>query len=245
MEPKIAKLASDFQDQRGPFSVDNFPEVRLVEELGDEQKVEYLSMFCSLDYNRGVDQLLDNIIELSEREQDYFYPPGVVKLSEDELQSVFTEIGFRYGNRDARGWQTNCRIITHDFGSTWYDLVAASGYHAPTMMKLLREYDFMFLKGEKLGPFYCRVINDLVEPLDGVWQLPIPVDTHIRKLTQELLRQDMTDDEIREFWREWGQENDASPAIVDGGLWMIGYQWEEWGQDYFIELTGRETFKYL
>jgi len=203
-------------------------------------------MFCMLDYNRAVDNLVANMKELAERNSTrIFYPPAVVGINRDELQAEFKEIGFRYGNRDAKGFQQNSTIVTNEFGGSWQKVHAAAGYDAPTLVKILRDEDFKFIKGKKLAPFYARVVNDYVHPLDNVWQLDIPVDTWIRKLTQELLEQDMTDDEIREHWRQTGTELDISPAIVDGAMWIMGYSWDDWGREYFTELTGRETFKYM
>jgi len=235
---KIDRLAHEFENEIGPFSADNFPEARLVEQFGEEQRAEYLSAFCTWDYNRRVDQLVKNMIELAEIDDgystDYFYPPDVVGVPEDEMQAVFQSIGFRYGSQDAAIWQDNCTIITNKFGGSWSNLHEASGYHAPTLVKLLRDHDFKYIKGKKLAPFYARVVNDYVTELDDVWKLPIPVDTHIRRLSRDLFDdEEMGDDKIRTRWREIGEERSVSPAMVDGALWQIGYSWDDWGENYW------------
>lgn len=241
MDDRIAKLAEDFDNERGPFSMDNFPEARLVERLGDEGKANYLSLFCTLDYNRSVDQLVDNIFELAEVDDgygtDYFEPEDVVQVPEDEMKSVFTSIGFRYGNRDAMGWRENCETINNQFYGDWSNLHEQVSYNAPRLVKAMRKLDLKFIKGKKLAPFYARVVNDYVHPLDDVWKLDIPVDVHIRRLSRDLFDEpEMNDDTIRAMWRDLGVKHDISPAIVDGALWQIGYSWDDWGEDYWEAL---------
>lgn len=246
MSDKVERLAEDFKNGQGPFDSVVFPEERLVRELGDEHKVEYLSAFCTWDYNRSVDQLVENILQLNKMGDghgtNHFDPESVVGVPLDELQAQFSSIGFRYPNRDAKGWQENCQRVNTKYGGSWGNVIEASNHNAPALVQVLRDDGFSYIKGKKLAPFYSRVVNDLVEPLDDLWELDIPVDVHVRDLTREILRKDMTDDEIRAFWREWGNTHDVSPAIVDGGLWQVGYNWDDWGRDYFEDISGRDTF---
>jgi endonuclease III len=239
MEDTIRRLADDFENERGPFSVDNFPEKRLVDELGDEHKLAYLSAFCTWDYNRGVDNLVENVVQVYEENKGVFNPAVCVRIDLPKLQDYFSEVGFRYPNRDAKGWQDNCQIIVNRFSAEWENLLGAAQFSAPTLVQLLRKEGFKYLKGDKLAPFYARVVNDHVAALDDLWQLDIPVDVHIRRLSRDLFQDDdMSDDDIRARWREIGQSLDLSPALVDGGLWQVGYSWDDWGEDYWEDING-------
>lgn len=85
---------------------------------------------------------------------------------------------------------------------------------------------------------YARIVNDNVAELTNMWHLEIPVDTHIRRLSKALfLQPEMSDDEIRVRWRHVAQSHDITRHVVDGALWHIGNKWDEWGEDYWNEVS--------
>lgn len=81
--------------------------------------------------------------------------------------------------------------------------------------------------------------------IERVWQLPIPVDVWIRKISKEIFQENLTDDEIRERWRSIGSESEVKPMVADTAIWLIGNNLDDWGEDYLKELLDKSTFEYL
>lgn len=237
----IRTIEEDFENGAGPFSDVTFPEERLLDEIPHttkEGKLRVISAFATFDYNRDANQLVDNLIELYETDPYKFKPSSVPLVEyEDELAEIFSEIGFRYPSRDAHAWCKNSAIICEQYNGRWTELLLETGCDAPTLVERLSDDDFNCLKGVKIAPMYARIIDDEVCDLSGVWDLDIPVDTHIRKLSHDLFSDDLSDDMIREEWRGLAIETDISRHVVDGALWHIGNQWDNWGEDYWTEVT--------
>lgn len=246
----VTRIERDFQERKPPFDGVTFPEERLLDEvLNDyeptkEEELVFVSMFATFDYNRDANQLVDNIIELWE-ERWWVFSPVTAAGAVDELASEFKKIGFRYPNRDAKAWSKNCSIITEKYAGQWTDLLLDTGCDAPTLVERLNEDDFNCVKGVKIAPMYARIINDEIAPMSNLWELDIPVDTWIRKISKELFREDLEDDQIRDRWRIISEENDIERQIVDAALWQIGNNLDEWGKEYLVEVSGTENFKYL
>jgi len=240
----IQRIQDDFTNEQGPFDGLTFPEEELVERVDPQNEYEramVLTAFCTLDYNRDARQLADNLVELYEDSSVWFAPRTLVsddtKYEEQDLNALMEHIGFRYPNRDTSGLWKNYEIIAEKY-STIQGLLDSVDHNAAHLVERLNEDGFKYLKGDKLAPFYARVIHDEIHELDEIWAVDIPVDTHIRGLTQKLTNDPlMDDDEIREFWREQGEENGVERHLVDGALWHIGNQWSDWGMDYWHEVT--------
>lgn len=244
----IRTIENDFINKQPPFDDVEFPEERLLDVLPHnsmEDRLRLISMFATFDYNRNANQLVNNIITLHEGNKSLFNPSHVHNGDSEMMEALFEKIGFRYPSRDSSGWQQNCTILLEHYSGKWHELLLETGCDAPDLVQQLNEDDFLYLKGDKIAPMYARIINDDVCELDNMWQLNIPVDTWVRKETQELVGEDMSDDEIRAWWGVMGEQADISRHIVDGGLWLIGNNWSEWGEEYFKEVTGIESFKYL
>jgi hypothetical protein len=95
---------------------------------------------------------------------------------------------------------------------------------------------------------YCRIINDKVTELDKLWELDIPVDTWVRKISKELFEgedEDLSDDDLRDRWYLYGVSNSVDKHVVDGGIWQIGNNLNEWGGDYLKELLEVEELEHL
>lgn len=245
---KIEQIEQDFTEQNEPFDDVEFPEERLIREIkvlaGDtdepislsmEDRLRLVSAFSTFDYNRDANQLVDNLLVLQKQHSEFYDAWNV--NSAGELEAIFEEIGFRYPSRDATAWAKNCRILRQQYHGRWHELLLDTGLDAPSLIERLEDDDFNCLKGVKIGPMYARIINDEVAALDQLWELDIPVDTHIRRLSKDLFgEEDATDDEIRDMWRFYGLQNDISRHLVDGALWHIGNKWDDWGEEYWENL---------
>jgi hypothetical protein len=237
--PAITQLSEDFSEGRAPFDTEYLPEQDALEQVPDEFDLDLLAYGVMLDYNRNASQLWGNIIELFERDNRHFIPKYAAMIDTETLQDRFAEIGFRYPNRDAKGWIDNSQIIVDSFDGSWYNLLTRADFDAVRMKRIIEDYGFKYLKGDKLCPFFIKVVHMNVTDLERVWQLPIPVDVHIRKLSHKLIGQEVDDDEIRTYWRELGQDYDINPMTADTALWIIGNQWSSWGEEYWAEVTGQ------
>jgi hypothetical protein len=235
---KIEKINSDFENSKAGFDKTKFPEKRLSRKLGEDKKLEYLTVFVMWDYNRSVDQLVENIIEIYNNDKNFFEVENVVEnMTIEDLKNITNKVKTRYNNRDAEYYYDNVSIIYEEYNKDWENLLKTTNYDAKRLVEELREKNFKTLSGDKLAPFYARVINDEYKELENLWELEIPVDTHIRRLSKDLFdKENMSDDQIRQKWREIGEKLDISPHIIDGGLWQVGYDWDDWGKEYWRKL---------
>jgi hypothetical protein len=249
----ISRIENDFTQQKPPFDKVEFPEKRLLRELatdGDnvwrlsaEDKLAAISLFSTLDYNRDANQLADKILEVSERDGLNIFDAHEVSKSKNGVEYLFEDVPFRYKSRDANAWHKNCSILVEKYNGRWHELLLDVGCDASSLVKRLKEDDFNCLKGVKIAPMYARIIDDEVCNLHNMWRLDIPVDTHIRRLSTEFFqsRYDTTtepaDGKIRAFWLKLAEEYDISRHVVDGALWHIGNNWDEWGEDYWRKVT--------
>jgi len=240
IETIIETFERDYCDRRGPFDPTDFPESRVCTAVDDRDMAEVLTYLVMLDYNRSADQLVENVLTLYEDDQQWFDPNEVRYMDSDDVADVFSDIGFRYSNRDSTAWVENSEIIADRFGGVG-DMLMAADYSAPELVQLVRDHEIKYLQGAKLSPFYARVMHQHVVPLEDTHKLPIPVDTHIRRLSKKLFG-DISDDEIRERWTEASAKAGTDALTVDRYLWLIGYNWDEGGEDYWNRVVpNRQT----
>jgi len=252
----IKTIEQDFSEKNEPFDDVTFPEERLLSEIsvmvGDtdepttlsmEDKLRLLSAFSTFDYNRDANQLVDNLLELQQKHSQLFDAWNV--NSKKAVEHTFEKIGFRYPSRDAHAWVKNCRILRQQYHGRWHELILDTGMDAEALIERLSNDDFNCLKGVKISPMYARFIDEYVADLDKLWELDIPVDTWVRKISKEIFQQDLTDDEIREHWYMYAIQNDIDRSVVDGGLWQIGNNRDEWGAEYLKEVLDLDELQYV
>jgi hypothetical protein len=244
----VSRIESDFTQGEPPFDAVEFPEQRLLRELatdGDdvwrlsaEDKLAAISLFSTLDYNRDANQLVDKILDAADHDGLNIFNVHEVSASKNGVEYLFEDVPFRYKSRDAHAWHKNCSILVEKYNGRWHELLLDVGLDAVCLVNRLEADDFNCLKGVKIAPMYARIIDDEVCDLYNIWDLDIPVDTHIRRLSRDLFDSpEMDDDTIRAEWRCLAVETDISRHVVDGGLWHIGNKWDEWGEDYWQEVT--------
>lgn len=233
----IQKIGEDFRHRRPPFNDTRFPEERLLDKLPhasnenrEHHRMRLVSAFATFDYNRNANRLVDNMLELHRKNPAMLYQPH---LDTGDMGAMLANIGFRFPVKDAFGWKFNCRKVHDKYSDDWMALLSECNEDAERFVELLRRENFMYLKGEKIAPMYARIISDEVVMLENLWKLDIPVDTHIRKLSWQLFGNHfLNDDDIRTEWRRLGAEG-LERHVLDGALWLIGNNWNEWGADYW------------
>lgn len=243
----IERIEDDFGNERPPFDEQAFPERELLDRLDSAHVYERsvaLFVFCTCDYNRDAFQLVGNIVELYEQSPMFLSPRAFVdRYTEDELSEMMGEVGFRYRNRDARAVYTNYEILYNQYG-TVQNLLADVDYDSVGLVERVRGDGFLCLKGKKIAPMFARIMSENVRTLDRLWELDIAVDTHIRRLSKELFASGLVADEtklneddfLRSVWREVASDHDIDRSVVDGALWLIGNNWDDWGESYWEEV---------
>ena len=239
----IERIEHDFAQRKPPFNDTQFPEERLLENLpakSMEDKLKAISFFATCDYNRNASQLVGNLLQMHDR-QPHFYDAYENPPSENVIETTMEHIGFRYPSRDAHGWFKNNEILRNEYNGKWSELVMSCSCDAPTLRSRLVEDGFLYLKGDKLAPMYARIINDEVCPLSNLWELDIPTDVHIVRLTKDLADTDLdTKDDVRRWWRNIADDEGVNRHVVDGSLWLIGSNWDDWGEDYWNSVLSND-----
>jgi hypothetical protein len=251
----VRQIENDFKHAEPPFDEVEFPEQRLLKNLATdddevwrlsaEDKLAAISLFSTLDYNRNANQLVDKILDAADHDGFNIFNVHEVSASKNGVEYLFKDVPFRYKSRDAHAWHKNCSIIVNKYNGKWHELLLDTGCDATSLVERLNEDDFNCLKGSKIAPMYARIINDEVCDLHNTWDLEIPVDTWVRKITQEMVGENMSDDDIRDWWRVMGEEAGVDRHVIDGGIWQIGNNLDDWGEEYLKDVLEIESFKYL
>lgn len=90
-------------------------------------------------------------------------------MNEDYIKNITKEVNTRYPNRDAEAYFYNCNLIYENYNNDWENLLEETKYSAPRLVDELKDKGFKMLKGDKLAPFYARVLNDEYKELDNLW----------------------------------------------------------------------------
>jgi hypothetical protein len=235
----IRGIVQAYDNWESPFEREMYPDKRaLVDIDGTRDRALYLTHTLSLNYHRNAERVTSNTKSLWDDEHWVFEPDLVVDKGEDALRDVFNEQGLRYPNRDAGIWYRNSTVLYREFDSNPLRLLEVHDFDAEQILSYVRGSDFTYLGGQKIGPLWMRHIHEDVHQLSNIHRMEMPVDTHIRKVTNRLLGGSQEDDAIRSFWREFCSETGLDPVKVDRPLWLIGNHWEEWGREYLRDQVG-------
>lgn len=239
MNPDVAEtLFDDIQSNDTRFGLSQLPEGKVFNGLRhDVSELSMLSYGTSLDYNRRADTLWDNMIFAGRNFPSLFDPDTVVRFGEDGVSKFIDRARTRYPSKDAHIWFENSKIISRKYDGTWWSFLDAHEFDGPSVRRALNDDEFLFLKGDKLAPFWLKLVDRYIHNIDNLHVLEIPVDTHVRTLTHDLVGAEITDDSIREFWRESCEDAGVDMMQVDTALWLVGNNWGEWGEEYWKTIT--------
>lgn len=231
-------LVEDFRNGDGPFGNDPAPENTYIGDIGsNEDRARFLTFGAALDYQRPAERHWDTMWHMYEAYPELFVPSEACEKGERWLQSLFSAYGVRFPNRDSDTWQRIARILDDDHDGSVITMIEDEQYDAVDLMELVREGDFPLLGGVKICPFWIRLLHDHVHSLRNVYRVDIPVDVQVRRVTTELDGVSVEDDDdVREFWRYVGGRIDVPPFQLDEPLWQIGRYWDDWGEDYLVEV---------
>lgn len=247
------RIVDDYDNRRPPFGSDTGLLTPIVTKIDEErEKALFLTLSTALNRQRDAEQLYSKCERLYYDEHWIFEPETLIESRDfQELVELFEGEGMRFGKGDAEVWYEIARTLYRDHDSDPVNLLEVHDYD----MERVEEYvysakgetlffkhgrKFPALRGDKIRPFWLRLMSGFVHPLGSQGSSDISVDTHIQNITNELLGTDYSleerdKEEIRQFWSTVCASHPLNPVDIDGPLWFIDRKWDDWGRRYLRE----------
>lgn len=161
----------------------------------------FLALTCSIDYQRNADALWESARRtFADPSVNYlFSPEEIAKTSLTKLMRDMDKYKLsKKHKKDAWIWKSIGTTFYKKWNSDPRNFLADCSYDAPTVLARLKkdahEYrgrqapDFPYLRGDKIGPMWIRMLRDNagISKLKRLSRIPIPVDIHIARATLSL-----------------------------------------------------------
>jgi hypothetical protein len=260
-----------FNDARLPIE-SVMPELEFAD---NHERAIFLTFSTSLTYRGDARVVRQQARALWEQNRWVYDPEDLVGNNRyEDLLNLFTNpiiysdrqgkqrsAKMRYGKKDCGIWYNIAYTLKEDHESNPLSLLSSNNYHAKQIFDYVQtarwdEYaheqikwskkKFPCLGGEKVGPLWLRLIDRYSRSLDGMEQIPLPVDRQIVKVTNFLEGTqfprdcgEQTREKVRELWHPFCKKHGISTAELDNVLWRIGEDenWDKWGEKYLKQLT--------
>lgn len=254
-------IVEDYEYNRQPFNEENWITRQITRNISEERdKAIFLTLTTVLNRQRDAEALYQKCQRLWYDEHWIFEPNTLVKHRDfEELYSLFKSEGMRYGESDAQAWYEINRTlhqyydsdptqILELFNHNWEKVENHIEYATGDPRFFKHNKRFPILRGDKIRPLWLRLINNQVVPLEHTGSTSIPVDTHIRQITERLCGTSLSTSEkdkekIRGFWQKVCSSSKVTADEIDGPLWYINRGWDEWGESYFQSLLEENDAK--
>lgn len=218
-------------------------------ETGSREHLLFLTLAVSIDYQRDAYALWESARRTYEDpETRYLFDPGA--LHEASYARVFADLE-KYNlskkhHADTTIWRTVGISLYKKWDGDPRNFLADCRYDGPTILRRLKEdrhpangrmtWDFPFLRGNKIGPLWLRMLRDNagIDCMKNLDLVPIPVDIHVARASLCLGivrgryegRLETIFEEIRHAWAESVRGHAAGdrPMIaldVDEPLWHL------------------------
>lgn len=224
------------------------PEVECVARLRDSGASDrtvrlFLTFIATMDRARDAVRLWNNGFELFQSYPKLFEPAEASAMPVSTIRERLSQYGVSQRHRpDSCAWYTIARSLAAG-GNPISRVVDFGEGHAEELLRYLRtscggQSRFPLLKGPKIGPMWVRM---LVAPggatIDDIGNIPVAVDVHVRRVTQNLGLLDIQDisvekdrQEIQEIWRAAVKAARVGGppklrdtcAALDPALWIFG-----------------------
>lgn len=210
--------------------------------------IRFITMVVSLDYQRDANALWRHARETyADQGTRYLFDPE--EFTEDMLHGAkFNKVKddmqkYKLSKRptkDARIWITNAISLKRDWGSDPREIFKRNGWDAVKILECIRDAKnpeghkpaFCYLKGEKIGPLWIRMLRDSagLEEFKNLENVPMPVDIHVARATlacgvvtgsAEGFRLGSIRGLIRKAWKESMEGGENMPIDVDEALWHL------------------------
>ncbi len=203
----------------------------------------FLTFVAAMDRFRNATRLWNDGFTLIQAYPGLFEPAEASAMPTSSLRATLAHYGVsqRHGP-DSSGWHTIARSLAA--GGNPVSRVVDSGVgNAGELLSYLRTKDrgrslFPLLRGPRIGPMWVRMlVTSGGATIDGMDIIPVSVDVHVRRVTQNLGvvdTQDMPGKEAREViqdtWRAavartsigGPPEIADTSAALDPALWVFG-----------------------
>jgi len=216
---------------------------------GSLEHIIFITLTVTIDYQRDADTLWASSRQTYEDpETRYLFNPQL--LQEMPYSKIVSDMQHyklsKKPQRDANTWHTVCVTFYKKWQGDPRNFLASCNWDAPLILARLkvdshirngkRVPDFLFLRGDKIGPLWLRMLRDnagltRIRNLDKV---PIPVDIHVARATLALGMVhgqykgslESLFETIRQAWfgRVEGLTVESRPMIaldVDKPLWQL------------------------
>jgi hypothetical protein len=180
--------------------VDDMPEDELPDgvEKGSLEHRLFITLTVAIDYMRDSNQVWDSARQtFADNNTRYLFDPGAIH--EAGLTQVRRDL-LQHGlalrpDRDARTWHTIGTTLHREWQGDPRLFLKDCGWDAPEILARLKvdshlengacKADFPYLRGDKIGPLWLRMLRDNVgiTELQHLEEVPIPVDRHIARAT--------------------------------------------------------------
>ncbi len=239
----IPEVYDDYKHARGPFQEEHMPEHQVRGGFpSDSDYLLFLTLVASIDKRKetsGEDGLW-NVAKRLWNEERWIYEPQTLVEEHDysELIDLFTETVTLNYYEDPHAWFLNSLTFYRHYDSDPMNLLEEADYDAVELLKIVRNErreQFLSLGGKKIGAMWTRFIHEEIHPLSNIKEVAMPVDSHIRGITNKLLGTDYSNAEVRDFWRDFCVEYDLIAIEIDQPLWLLDKYEEEWGEEYLRE----------
>jgi len=182
---------------------------------GSLEHIMFITLTVSIDYQRDAPALWESSRKTFEDPSTryLFDPKSLVKTPIEEIindMEVY-QLSKKF-NKDAKIWQTVGITFYEKWNGDPRNFLKSCNWDAPLILERLRNDDYPYLKGPKIGPLWLRMLRDNVgiTELKNLDKVPIPVDIHVARATlttgvvkgQFKGKLDKLFEEIRKAWFE-------------------------------------------
>jgi len=197
---EAAKLLYDTFNSEGVFARKEMPEDLIPNgiSIGSLEHILFITMTVSIDYRRNATAMWKSAKATYEDEETryLFNPKAVSQTPLGEIESDMRKHGLSAKPRkDPAIWKTVGTSFAEKWGGNPLALIKDCGWDAMSILKRLKDgshehqgkriSDFPYLRGDKIGPLWLRMLKDtcLVTDIQGLEQCPVPVDVHVARAT--------------------------------------------------------------
>ncbi|MEM3986899.1 MAG: hypothetical protein QXR39_09000 [Candidatus Methanomethylicia archaeon] len=197
---KIAEILYNLFSTVGIHGRNDMPEDIMPKGVirGSLEHLIFITLTVSIDYQREAKALWDASRKTFEDpETRYLFNPKA--LHETPLKKIIEDMQ-KYGlskkpQKDAYIWRTIGVTFYKKWNGDPKNFLQSCNWDAPTILERLKKDthlykgrrvpDFPYLRGDKIGPLWLRMLRDNVgfTKLENLDKIPIPVDVHVARAT--------------------------------------------------------------
>lgn len=148
----------------------------------------FLTLVVAIDYGRDADKLWATARRAQESPETryLFHPEDLLRRTPQVIEQDLRQSGLLLGPHDLGTWITLSRTFLERFKGDPLNLLLECNMEGPRILDCLRHHpsDFPFLKGQKIGALWLRMLRDNAGLLlKNLEEVPIPVDVHVLRAT--------------------------------------------------------------